>query len=167
MYRESARFENREGKAIDAENKFQRALQIAQQESWGFLQVDVRIDMIEFYIAGNEIRRASEQLILLDGAELSEVQRIRLLGVHARIAQAEGEHTKAVQLFLEGRKIAGSVYKWGLATDLTLLAVESLLLAEQFEDAKNVLLQIQDEVEANDRTEPWQQLFQQLPTDMT
>jgi hypothetical protein len=72
-----------------------------------------------------------------------------------------------VGLFLEGRKIAGSVYKWGLATDLTLLAAETLLMAEQFEDAKNVLIQIQEEADAHDRTEPWQQLFQQLPPDWT
>ena len=165
VYRESARFENRQGQISDAEHKFQRALHIAQQEDWTFLQVDIRIDMIEFYVAGNEIRRASEQLILLDGAPLSEVQRIRLLGVHARIAQSEGEYSKAVGLFLEGRKIAGSVYKWGLATDLTLLAAETLLMAEQFDDAKNVLLQIQTEADTHDRTEPWQQLFQQLPSD--
>ena len=135
----------KQDKILEAEKQLQQALAVANQEGFDFLQVDIRIDMLEFYVSNSEIRRASQQLILLDGQRLSEIQRVRLLGVHARMAQAEGAHQKAATLFVEARKVAGAVFKWGLATDLGLLAIEALLDAGTVTAASTMLETLKEE----------------------
>lgn len=162
LYRQGARFLSKQNQILDAEQQFQQAIQVASQEELTFLQVDIRIDLVEFYVANSEIRRASSQLILLDDQNLSEVQRIRLLGVHARLAQAEGAFEKAAALFVEGRRIAGNVYKWGLATDLGLLAVEAMMDANALIEAQEMLEALQEESTSHDREEQWQLLCTRL-----
>ena len=126
------------------------------------MQLDTRIDLVEFYVSNTEIRRASKQLILLDGQTLSEVQRIRLLGVHARLAQSEGVHDKAAALFVEARTVASNVYKWGLATDLGLLAAEAMLDAGALTEGAEMVRVLQSECESHDRLEPWAILSQRI-----
>ena len=162
LYRQGARFLSKQNQILEAEQQFQQAIQVAIQESLTFLQVDVRIDLVEFYIGNSEIRRASAQLLLLEGQELSEVQRIRLLGVHARLARAEKAFEKAAALFVEGRRIAGNVYKWGLATDLGLLAVEAMMDAGAWNEAQQMLDALTAESVSHDREEQWQILKMRL-----
>ena len=126
------------------------------------MQVDTHIDRVEFYVSNSEVRRASKQLILLDGQDLSEVQRVRLLGVHARLAHAEGGHQKAAALFVEARTVAGNVYKWGLATDLGLLAAEAMLDAGALEEATQMIQVLHSECESHDRMEPWSILSKRI-----
>lgn len=162
LYRQGGRFFARQDQIEKAEQQYQQAIRITQEEKLDFLQVDTRIDLLEFYVANVEIRRASKQLVLLDGQSLSEVQRIRLLGIHGRMAQSEKAHAKAAQLFLEGRKIAAAVYKWGLATDLGLLAIEAVLDAGAFEQAEEMLGALQSEAMEHDRISTWRQLDQRM-----
>ena len=98
----------------------------------------------------------------LDQQPLSEVQRIRLLGAHARLSQAEGDFEKATGLFLEARQIAGRVYKWGLATDLVLLAIESLINGGDKTAANELLEKIKNEAQDHDRMDFWQVLKQRV-----
>ncbi len=162
LYRQGGRFFAGQDQIEKSEQQYQQAIRISQEERLDFLQVDTRIDLLEFYVSNVEIRRASKQLVLLDGQSLSEVQRIRLLGIHGRMAQSEKAHAKAAQLFLEARKIAGSVYKWGLATDLGLLAVEAVLDADALEQAEDMLRALQSEAQEHDRTSGWTQLSQRF-----
>ena len=155
LYRQGGRFLAKQDQLMDSERQFEKAIEVARQEELTFLQVDTRIDLVEFYVSNTEIRRASKQLILLDGQELSEVQRVRLLGVHARLAQAEGGHHKAAALFVEARTVAGNVYKWGLATDLGLLAAEAMLDAGAVKEGAEMVKVLQSECETHDRMEPW------------
>ncbi len=165
LYRQGGRFLAKKDQLVEAERQFQSAIEVAQQEGLTFLQVDTHIDLVEFYISNTEIRRASKQLILLDGQELSEVQRVRLLGVHARLAQAEGAHQKAAALFVEARTVAGNVYKWGLATDLGLLAAEAMLDAGAMKEGTEMIKILQRECESHDRIDPWTILSQRINRD--
>ena len=167
LYRQGGRFLAKQDQLVEAERQFQNAIEVTQQEEMMFLQVDTRIDLVEFYVSNTEIRRASKQLVLLDGQTISEVQRIRLLGVHARLAQAEGAHQKAAALFVEARMVAGNVYKWGLATDLGLLAVEAMLDAGASEEGSQMLKVIQSECVSHDRMDPWSILNQRVNADVT
>ena len=99
---------------------------------------------------------------MLDGQDLSEVQRIRLLGVHARLAQAEDGHQKAAALFVEARTVAESVYKWGLATDLGLLAAEAMLDAGALEEGTQMVKALHKECESHDRMPSWSILNQRI-----
>ena len=80
---------------------------------------------MEFYVSNTEIRQASKQLILLDGQELSEVQRFVCLGT--RSTGSSRRWTSKRCIVCQARTVAGNVYKWGLATDLGLLAAEAML----------------------------------------
>jgi len=160
LYRQGGRFYAKQVNILEAENQFQQGINVANQEGFTFLQVDTRIDMLEFYVQNTELRRASQQLLLLDGQELSEVQRIRLLGVHARVAQAENDYQKAARLFVEARKVAASVYKWGLATDLGLLAIEALLDTGAVDQVESMLELIQEEAQKHDRLPMFETLRQ-------
>ena len=162
LYRQGGRFFAKQDQSTDAEEQFVRAISITQQEELTFLQLDTRIDLVEFYVSNTEIRRASKQLILLDGQTLSEVQRIRLLGVHARLAQAEGVHEKAAALFVEARTVASGVYKWGLATDLGLLAAEAMLDAGALTEGTEMVRVLHGECESHDRLESWAVLSQRI-----
>ena len=166
LYRQGGRFYMKRDQILEAEEQLQQALAVAHQEKFDFLQVDIRIDMLEFYVSNSEIRRASQQLVLLNGQRLSEIQRVRLLGVHARMAQAEGAHQKAATLFVEARKVAAAVYKWGLATDLGLLATEALLDAGTVSAASTMLAALQEEASNHDRTEPWTILFNRIQSEI-
>ena len=99
LYRQGGRFFAKQDRSLEAEEHLSGYFHHTARRV-DFLQLDTRIDLVEFYVSNTEIRRASKQLILLDGQTLSEVQRIRLLGVHARLAQAEGVHEKAAALFV-------------------------------------------------------------------
>ena len=167
LYRQGGRFFAKQDQLLDAEEQFQRAISITQQEELTFLQLDTRIDLVEFYVSNAEIRRASKQLILLNGQSLSEVQRIRLLGVHARLAQSEGVHDKAAALFVEARTVATNVYKWGLATDLGLLAAEAMLDAGALKEGTEMVQVLLSECEAHDRLEPWTLLSQRIQGENT
>ena len=167
LYRQGGRFYMKQDKILEAEKQLQQALAVANQEGFDFLQVDIRIDMLEFYVSNSEIRRASQQLILLDGQRLSEIQRVRLLGVHARMAQAEGAHQKAATLFVEARKVAGAVFKWGLATDLGLLAIEALLDAGSVTEASIMHNTLKEEASNHDRSEPWTILLNRIQAEIS
>lgn len=162
IFRIAARYFAQNKSYMDAEENFQQALRIAQVEENTFLQADIRIDLLEFYMSGSEIRRASEQLLLLEELSLSQVQRIRILGVHARLSQAEGNHVQAVNLFLEGRKLAAEVYKWGLMSDLALLAIEALVDAGEIVAARDMLVSCEAEMQEHDRWNMWKSLQERL-----
>ena len=93
------------------------------------------------------------------------MQRVRLLGVHARLAQAEGAHQKAATLFVEARTVAGNVYKWGLATDLGLLAAEAMLDAGAMKEGTEMIKVLHSECESHDRMVPWSILNQRINSD--
>ena len=69
---------------------------------------------------------------------------------------------KSLRLFLEARRLAKNISHWGLATDLGLLAVETLIDSEQEEAADKYLNVIKDEVEEHDRLEKFQILEKRI-----
>ena len=155
ILRQSGRALQKNQLYTEAEKQFNQAIDVAIVQKDFFLNADIRIDLLELYVSAKENRRAAEQLLLLEKLEMSQVQRIRLLGVHARLSQADGEHDKAAVLFLESRKLAGKAFKWGIATDSTLLAVEALLDANKKEEARRLLEFIQEEAKRHDRLSLW------------
>lgn len=162
VLRQGGRYLSKQDQYTVAESQFHQALQIAVVQEDLLLQADIRIELVEFYIAGTETRRAVEQLLVLEQLDLSEVQRIRLLGIHALISRSEGDMDKSLRLFLEARRLAKNISHWGLATDLGLLAVETLIDSEQEEAADKYLNVIKDEVEEHDRLEKFQILEKRI-----
>lgn len=162
LLRQGARFLTKMEQYTPAENQFHQALQIAIAQKDQFLQADIRIEMVEFYISGSESRRAVEQLLVLEKLELTQLQQIRLLGIHALISRIEGEIDKSLRLFLEARRLARNISHWGLATDLGLLAVETLIDSEQEEAAEKYLDSIKEEVLEHDRLQKFQILEKRL-----
>jgi tetratricopeptide (TPR) repeat protein len=158
LLRQGGRFLYKIGQHSEAEKQFSQALDVVITQNDEFLNADIRIDMVEMYVGGKENRRAAEQLLLLEKLSLTQVQRIRLIGIHARISQIEEDHSKAAALFLESRKLASQILKWGIATDSTLLAIEALLDDNKSDEARKLLTFISEEAIRHDRVDSWKLL---------
>ena len=158
VLRQGGRFFQRQGRFTEAEKQFLQSLEVVTAQQDQIRNADIRIDLLELYVSCKENRRAAEQLLLLEKLKLTKVQRIRLLGVHARLSQSEGNHAKAALLFLESRKLAAQAFKWGIATDSTLLAIEALLDDNNTAEARRLLDFIGSEVKQHDRFEQWENL---------
>ncbi len=162
LLRQGGRFLAKLEQYTAAENQFHQALQIVIAQDDQFLQADIRIELVEFYISGSESRRAVEQLLVIEQLDLTELQNIRLLGIHALISRMEKDMEKSLKLFLEARRLARNISHWGLATDLGLLAVETLIDSEEQEFAEKYLSSMKEEVLEHDRLQKFQILEKRL-----
>ena len=162
LLRQGGRFLAKLEKYTAAENQMHQALQIAIAQEDQFMQADIRIELVEFYISGSESRRAVEQLLVIEQLDLTQLQQIRLLGIHAMISRIEGELDKSLRLFLEARRLARNISHWGLATDLGLMAVEALIDSEQQAAAEKYLDSMKTEILEHDRLQKFQILEKRL-----